>query len=776
MRTALGALGLVVAVAIVYWPTLQNGFVSDDFEGIINNPPLRSLQGLGSIWFEPGATVQYYPLTFTTFWIEYSLWGTDPLGYHIVNGLLHAATAVLLWRVLVQLEVPGAWLGAAIFAVHPVHVQTVAWVSERKNVLSCLLALSALLAYLRFAPMNGSGSTGTELPRNRGSWRYYALALALYLAAVMAKSVTASLPAVVLVIDYWKRGRLRWRDAALLVPFFVVGLAMSFLTAWVETTYAGAQGHDWALSLTERLLIAGRAPWFYAQKLIWPSPLIFFYPRWIIDASNGWQYLFLAGTAALLAGLWLARGRLGRGPLAAALIFGGVLVPALGFFDIYYFKFSFVADHWQYHASIALIALGTAVIALLARRLATRVRVLAPLAATSLLVALAFLANQKTYAYKSELTLHEDIREFDPSSWVAANNLGAWYLEHGEYTEAIVYLRDATRLRPEEQGVHRNLGLALSESSHFEEAMAEFARALACESTRVHQARDRAMILKFMAAAQSQQRQFQDALLNLNQAIQLVPDMAEAYVDRARILGLTGDNPAALLNVEHALKLQPDFPDALFLRASLLGKSGHYKRALADLKVLRQIDPKNRNALVQTAAVHLTAGQFSEALSAYDQLLNTDPEDGVALHGRGDALLGLGLQGQAVGDYEAALKIDPQNDEIRNNLAWLLATSTDDKLRNGARAVKLARAACEQTKFIRADYLSTLAAAYAETGDFQSAISFVNAATERGDSKLIDHLSEELVCFRAHRPMRVPPPTTDPARPSGRAATTAGGK
>ncbi len=461
-RPWLCAATLVLLVTIVYWPTLENGFVSDDVAYITTNQAIQSLQGLRDIWFKLGTIQQYYPLVFTTFWAEYSLWGLDPRGYHVVNLLLHAAAAVLVWRLLARLEVKGAWLAAAIFAVHPVEVESAAWVSERKNVLSCTLAIGSLLAYLRFSPPDNSrGAIDAPAPTNNGRWGYYALALGLYVAALLAKSVTASVPAVLLVIDWWKRGRVKWRDVALLAPFFAVGLELSYLTVWMEKTYVGAQGEEWNLSLVERLLVAGRAVWFYAGKLVWPNRLIFFYPRWTIDTRAGWQYLFPLGAVALLGGLWLARNWIGRGPLAAALIYGGVLTPALGFFDVYPFKFSYVADHYQYHASIAAIALAVAAAVLLLNRLAKQPRWLAPLAGAALLVPLAAVAHQKTHAYRDDSALNQDVLALCPDSWVAANNLGGYALAEGKYDEAITYLRRAIRLVPEEPVHHPGLFMSL---------------------------------------------------------------------------------------------------------------------------------------------------------------------------------------------------------------------------------------------------------------------------------------------------------------------------
>ena len=282
-KTVLAALGLLALVAAVYWPTLDNGFIWDDETYLENNVSLRSATGLYNIWFKLGAVPQYYPLVHTTFWIENHLWGLDPRGYHVVNLLLHAAAAVLVWRVLRVLELPGAWLAAAIFAVHPVHVETVAWVTERKNVLSCCLALGSIWSYLQFSPPRPDESRPDARVGTSHQWWFYSLSLVLYVLALFSKTVACSVPAVLLVVYWWKRGRFDWREAARLAPFFVVGLALASLTVWMEKVRVLAVGDEWNFSPADRLLIAGRALWFYAGKLVWPWPLIFFYPRWTID-------------------------------------------------------------------------------------------------------------------------------------------------------------------------------------------------------------------------------------------------------------------------------------------------------------------------------------------------------------------------------------------------------------------------------------------------------------------------------------------------------------
>ena len=444
-RSIFVALLLLALTVCAYLPATRGGFIWDDDRYVSENPALTHPAGLRAIWLRPGATDQYYPLVFTTFWVEHRIWGTNPAGYHWVNVILHGLNAGLLWILLTRLGVPCPWLAAAVFAVHPVHVESVAWISERKNVLSGFFYLLAFLAYLRFSPLE---ATGREEPPAGSGLGWYAIAFVAFVAALLSKTVTCSLPAVIVLVTWWKRGWPTRREWAALVPMFVVGLALALHTAQMEKQHVGASGPDWAFTPVERCLIAGRALWFYAAKLVWPTPLVFVYPRWEIDAREAWQYLYPLGWAALLAVLgWAAlspplplpgrpaalRG-LGRGPLVAVLVFSGTLVPALGFFNVYPMLFSFVADHFQYLASIPLICLGAAACAGLARRLPLPT---GRVAAAMLIATLGLLAWRQGHAYADLETLWRDTIAKNPTAWMAHYNLGRLLLDGGRDAEAL---------------------------------------------------------------------------------------------------------------------------------------------------------------------------------------------------------------------------------------------------------------------------------------------------------------------------------------------------
>src|SRR5215471_2918417 len=339
---------LIVATSIAYLPAWSGKPVWDD-NAHMTQPELRSAHGLIEIWTRLGATQQYYPLAHSVFWIEEKLWGDSVAGYHFVNILLHAASALVLLQILLRLKIPGAWLAAGLFALHPVQVESVAWISELKNTLSGLFFFLAILSYLNFDERR----TGLS----------YVGALVLFILGLLCKTAIAPLPAIVLVILWWKRGLIRLRkDILPLLPFFLIGIIAGLATALFERILIGAHGAEFQLLILQRCLIAVRDFWFYLFKLLWPAKLTFIYPRWQISAAVWWQYLFAIALLALLAFIWRTRKNV-RGPLAAALIFLGLLFPALGFINVYPFLYSFVADHFQYLACAAPLTLFAAGIA-----------------------------------------------------------------------------------------------------------------------------------------------------------------------------------------------------------------------------------------------------------------------------------------------------------------------------------------------------------------------------------------------------------------------------
>jgi len=341
-----GAL-LAALVLLAYLPVLQAGFIWDDDKHLTENPCIVGPLGFAGIWTTSEAT--YYPLVLTTFWVEHALWGLAPLPYHLVNILVHAAAAIVFWVVLRQLLVPGAWIGAALWALHPVQVESVAWVTELKNTQSGLFWLVAIFFFLKWRRSRGAAP--------------YAAALLCAIAAILSKSSTVMLPVVLALCAWWEERRWDWRHAIPLAPFFFISAAASAWTIWEQKFHAGALGEEWAQTWPERIIIAGRDVWFYLGKLLWPHPLVFIYPRWRIDGSEAVAYAPALAAVAALAVFWWQRNRWGRAAWFVSAYFVVALFPVLGFFNVYFFRYSFVGDHFQYLASMAPAALAGAWIA-----------------------------------------------------------------------------------------------------------------------------------------------------------------------------------------------------------------------------------------------------------------------------------------------------------------------------------------------------------------------------------------------------------------------------
>jgi Flp pilus assembly protein TadD len=465
LATAAGALALAALVALGYAGALSCGWIWDDDFHVTANATLRSADGLRRIWLELGATPQYYPLVHTSFWLEYRIFGLEPAGYHANNALLHAASAVLGWRALLRLGFApaAAWLAAAIFAVHPVQVESVAWVTERKNVLSGALYLASLLAYLRYLGFGASGGVGR--PRD------WALSFALYAGALASKTVTCTLAPALLLLVYCRRGRLSARDLRALAPFVVLGLGAGLLTVAMEKSTVGAVGSEWELSLVERVLVAGRAFWFYLGKLAWPAELAFIYPRWSVDSGAVWQYLYPVSAVALVISAWAARGRIGKAPFTGLAFFAGTLFPALGFFDVYPMRFSFVADHFQYLASFGPIALAALAACSLAGRLGRSGRLAGAALAAALLAVLVGLTRQQVQIYRDAETLWAETIRVNPGAWIAWNNLGQIVSARGDAQRGIELYRRAIEVAPRFEMAHYNLGSALADAGNLDEAI-----------------------------------------------------------------------------------------------------------------------------------------------------------------------------------------------------------------------------------------------------------------------------------------------------------------
>ncbi|HEY4989225.1 MAG TPA: tetratricopeptide repeat protein [Opitutaceae bacterium] len=577
---------VVTATIFAYLPSLSGRFIWNDAD-YVTATSLRSLSGLARIWTQPGATQQYYPLLHSAFWVQHRLWGDNPLGYHIVTLLFHAASAVLFALVLRRLlDFRGAprahagaeWLAALVFALHPVHVESVAWITEQKNTLSLAFYLGAALLYLDF-----------DATRHK---RAYLAALALFVISLLLKTVTASLPAALLVLFWWKRGRIGWRrDVLPLVPWLALGAAAGLFSGWVEKTYVGAQGAGFNLSLAGRVLVAGRAITFYAGSLAWPSDLNFIYPRWEIDASSGRQWLFPVAVTMVAAVLWLIRGR-ARAPFAAFLIFIGSLFPALGFVNLYGERYSWVWDHWQYLPDLSLIALAAVGVESGWRRVAPHFHTVGLGLAAALVVTLGALTWSHCAMFHDNETLYLTTIARNPGSWMAHNNLGlAWSKMPGRLDEAIAQYQEALQLNPDIAETHTNLGSALSGiPGRLDDAIGEFEEALRLDP-RYPDAHF------YLANALVQSQRIPEAIEHYEAALSADPSLAEANNNLGMILCRTGRTEEGIRHIDAAIRIQPDFAPAHLARGVALLQSGRKDEAIGEFERVLQLQPGNPPAL-----------------------------------------------------------------------------------------------------------------------------------------------------------------------------------
>jgi len=623
------ALAIPAAVFAAYWPALRGGLIWDD-DAHVTRPEMRSLHGLWRIWFEPGATQQYYPALHSAFWIEHRLWGDSALGYHLANVMLHLAAVLLLYRVLRRLVVPGALFAASVFALHPVCVESVAWISEQKNTLSTVFYLAAGLAYLRF-------DEGRKA-------RWYALGIGLFVLALLSKSVTATLPAAILVVIWWKRGGLSWaRDALPLAPWFCLGVAAGAMTAWVERTFIGANGAAFELGAVGRALVAGRAAWFYLAKILWPAGLAFNYPRWTVDTHAAWQYLFPAAAAIALAVLYAARGR-SRGPLAAALLFLGTLFPALGFVDVYPFVFSYVADHFQYLAAAGMIAALASAFSLGADRLPAAAR---PLSAFCVVAVLSGLTWRQCGNYRDIETFYRSILERNPASWLAHDNLGVVLVQKGRLEEAAGHFREAMRLNPGYPESFNDYGNVLAREGHWSEAAEAYAGALRARPS-------------FAAAEKNWGVALDDAGLprqaevHFRNAIRMLPGYPEAHYRLANALANSGRLPDAVAEYREALRLQPDYPEAHANLGLAFAEQGLWEDALPQIAEALRLRPNYAEAHAYNGLALAAAGRPSEAVDEYREALRIDPRNADVHYQLGLALQKLGRAAEAEAELEAA--------------------------------------------------------------------------------------------------------------------------
>lgn len=502
MIKSLGAAGsLLLLTLAVYIPATRAGFVWDDDRLITDNPLIQARNGLPRIWLDT-RSANFYPLTQSAFWLEWRLWGQNPKAFHIVNVLFQGLNAVLIWLVLGRLRVPAAWLAALIFAVHPVAVESVAWVSELSNLLGLFFYALAVLLYLRF--------------EDRPCWTWYWLAWATLLLALLSKTSSVTMPPVLLLLAWWRRGSIGRRDVWRAIPFFALSLVLGLVEVWFHNRNALPDSiavSAWPV----RLAGAGQIFWFYLSKVLVPYPLMIIYPPWTIGASliSFLPALALAGSFALF---WRFRRTWGRPCLLGLGYFGIALFPVLGFFAMAYVSYPVVADHLQYMAIPGAIALAVAAGARIWERLWPG-RIIVPVVLVAGVLSAA--TWQRQQVYEDQETLWRNLLERYPDSWFAHAGLGAAMVEKRDFVGAVEHFSEAVRIRPNNPQLQNDYGFAL-------------------------------VIL----------RRFKEAEFRFRAALRLKPQYADAAYNLAMTLALQGKFAEAASGFSEVLRIRPDFRDA----------------------------------------------------------------------------------------------------------------------------------------------------------------------------------------------------------------------
>ncbi len=679
-RHFLAALLLVGGSLAAYWPSLAGQFLFDDVSLVTNSPLVKAGDGLYRMWLTTQA-VDYWPMTNSSFWVEWRLWGTNPVGYHVANLALHVASAFLLWAILRRLAIPGAFLGALIFALHPVNVESVAWIAQRKNTLSMTFLL---LSIFWFAGADSEGaqerehavgarsrSPALQTPRRTrsragrttttrgepiGPW--YWLSFSAFMLAMLSKGSVAVLPGLLLLIAWWRHGTLTSRDLWRSLPFWGVAVALTLVNIWFQADKLVEPIRQ--ASALERLLGAGAIVWFYLHKALLPINLAFVYPQWQIRVDAFQWWLPLAAAVGTTAFLWNQRRRpVGRAAFAAWLFFCFALVPVMGFTDVYFMKYSLVADHYQY---IAVLVVAAGVAAALDRLKDRRIAVSA---ASVLLLLLATGTWRQSHLYAGDETLYRGTLKANPSAWMAQNNLGAILLNRGDNKEALLHVQEALRLKAVYPAAQSNLCHILVNLRRMDAAIAPCALALRFNP-------GDPLLHNSLGSALASLGQLDDAKIEFERALQLKNDFADAHYKLAGVLEAKGQDEAAVGHYRDVLRLTPDSVMAHTGLGNALMNLGHAQDAEAHFRIAIKLKPEFAEAHCDLGDLLLAAGRLEDAIVEYTAALQYDPRSVDAHNNLGVVLVRRGQTDEAIRHFHAALTIQPDSADARTNLAAVL--------------------------------------------------------------------------------------------------------
>ena len=576
------AAAILLITLIVYIPAIGAGFIWDDDTYLTRNPLIEAGDGLHRFWFTTEAT-DYFPLMSSSLWLEWRLWGMNAMGYHVTNILLHALSSVFIWLILRKLRIRGAWLAGLVFAVHPVNVASVAWIAERKNTLSMLFYTLTVLCYLK--------STGT----NRKYW--YGLSVFCFLLALLSKTSVVMAPFVLLICEWWRRGRITRRALLRTAPFAALSLALGLVTVWFQYNRAIAGEVVRPEGPLSRLAGAGWAVWFYLSKAILPIRLSMVYPRWEINASSIVAFLPLFLVLGGIAVLWRYRRTWGRAPFAGFAYYVVTLVPVLGIADIHFMRYSLVADHWQYISIIGVIALVTAGAARMNSVLRGERQYLIFAGGIAVIVLLCALSWRRAAVYRNQETLWRDTLAKNPSSWVSHVNLGNALIKKGGTHEATGHFVAALQINPQQAELRANLGWLLLQQGRLDEAEANLTEALRLNP-------DLPEVHNNLGTVFYKLGETDKAVLHYREALQLAPDLAMAHINLGLALASQGRVGEGIAQYNEALRLEPNSAAAHFNLGTALLQSGDRESALRQYQILKGLDHSLATRLLNLCTLH----------------------------------------------------------------------------------------------------------------------------------------------------------------------------
>jgi len=759
-KTWLPLIVIVFAVVASFWPAFAAGFIWDDDSVLTGNPLIRG--PLHLLWFST-QPVDYFPVTYTSLWLEWRLWGANPLGYHITNIILHAASCALLWRLFVRLKFPAPWLPALLFAVHPVNVESVAWIAERKNVLAMFFYVLTACWFVGFA--------------QTGSKRFYVLSVVAFLLSLLAKPAAVAWPVIAFAI-LWFAIISRHRSIAEIIkavaPFVVMSVVMSVVTIWFQTNRAIGSDVIHHTTFLTRIAAAGGAIWFYLWKAIVPYPVMFVYPRWNIVTHSLIAYAPALALVASAAICWKFR-KTWRGPMLLAFgYFVLLLLPVLGFVDVYFQRFSYVADHWQYFALPSVLVVFVWALAKLKVE-----KIIGPI----LVVGLAYVSFTHARNFHDSETLWVDTLQKNPTCWMAMNNLAVIRQQSGQLQNAVDLSSKSLEIHPEQPEAHNNIGKILLDAGKLDDACNQFRAALQIQPlySPAH---------FNLAAVYREQGKVAEAIAEYREAIHCTPDYTAAHNNLGCLLAINGNTDEAIAEMRRSIALEPNHADALSNLGSLLNDQHHPDQAVSFLQKAVMLNPRNSDCHLNLGNSLFSLNKISEAQSEYQTALRLNPSMFLAQYGLANCLLRFGKTDEASTLYKKVIDADPHHAEshyqlatillshkdrqggvehlreaIRlkpdwivalNNLAWSLATDDNCKPTESSQAVRFAQHAVELTRGSDAASLDTLAAAWARSDVFSKAADTANlalrVASAGNQTNLVQEIQKRLAMYNQRKP------------------------